>query len=29
MSEREDLLNNLKIDRTAQPANEGSSPNKL
>ena len=29
MSEREDLLNNLKIDRTAQPANEGSSPIKL
>ena len=29
MSEREDLLNNLKIDRTAQPTNEGSSPNKL
>ena len=29
MSEREDLLNKLKIDRTAQPANEGSSPNKL
>ena len=29
MSEREDLLNNLKIDRTAQPANEGSSPNRL
>ncbi len=29
MSEREDLLNNLKIDRTAQHANEGSSPNKL
>ena len=29
MSERENLLNNLKIDRTAQPANEGSSPIKL
>ena len=29
MSEREDILNNLKIDRTAQPTNEGSSPNKL
>jgi multidrug efflux pump subunit AcrA (membrane-fusion protein) len=29
MSERENLLNNLKIDRTAQPTNEGSSPNKL
>ena len=29
MSERENLLNNLKIDRTAQPANEGSSPNRL
>ena len=29
MSERENLLNNLKIDRSAQPANEGSTPNKL
>ena len=29
MSDKENLLNNLKIDRTAQPANEGSSPNKL